>query len=185
MLLGGENRPMPEPGATSVAAVSAAIAELLKRALELVPGAAVRLGPPRPHEPGEVEARLWLYRVTPNQSRQNIAPRQGRPQSALLDLHYAIWLAADEELAIEMMLARLVGALEAAPILTAAMLAEAARERGLPHAEAADHTLQLVPEPLSLSDLAALGALLGGAPLGLSIHYVVLGVPVPARPALL
>jgi hypothetical protein len=154
----------------SIAVITAAIHEIVQAAVqEAVPGVTVRVGPPRAVSTGEKEVNVYLYHLMPNAQLRNddLPTRDGdgvlraRPQVAL-DLHYLISFSGEEQLATEIMLARVVTVLHATPILTRDELSRIIGAGGsFPFLESSDlpaqlDRIKLTPEYLSLDELTKL-----------------------------
>lgn len=154
----------------SVAVVTATIHEIVQAAvLQAVPGARVRVGPPRAVAPGDKEVNIYLYRLAPDAYYRNreLPTRDGdgtltkRPQEAL-ELHYVISFSGEEHLETEIMLGKVVTVLHEVPLLTAAELGRVIRPGGsFPFLEASDlpaqaDRIKLTPEYLPLDELSKL-----------------------------
>jgi hypothetical protein len=154
----------------SIAVVTAAIHEIVQAAVqEAAPGAMVRVGPPRAMSPGEKAVNVYLYHLTANADLRNrdLPTRDAagglvaRPQTAV-DLHYLISFAGEDHLATEIMLARVLTALHAAPVLAREDLERIVAPGGpFPFLAGADlpeqrDRIKLTPEFLSLEELAKL-----------------------------
>ena len=144
----------------TIAAISTALHEIIAAAVgQGVMGGAVRLGPPRPVEPGETEVNICFYRIEPNAAWRNrpMASRTGGGFASVetpsaFDLHYLIAFAG-EELARQTMIADVLTALTARPVL------------------GGEDAIRLTPEPLSLEDITRLWSAFQ-VPLRPSLHYV-------------
>jgi hypothetical protein len=115
----------------SFALVSAALHALVQAAAaDALPGATVRIGPPRGPEPGPTAISLTLYHHAANAAfraadlpaRDPGGARARRPPLAF-DLHYLIAIASDQPLAGELLLGRLATAFAAQPVLARDALA--------------------------------------------------------------
>jgi hypothetical protein len=122
-----------------IALITAAMRIRVERAIGgALPGAAVRVGPPRALA-DSAEAGVYLYRVSPNlHARDDRLPTRGSdgaltasPQLAI-DLNYLLWFSSGEPFASEIMLMRVASTLHGSPVIQAEELAIAAAEAGLP-----------------------------------------------------
>ena len=154
----------------TLAVITAAIQEIVQAAVhDAVPGATVRVGPPRTVPPGEKEVNIYLYQLSPDaELRNDDLPTRGadgkllsRPCAAIR-LHYLISFAGEDHLATEIMLGRVISVLNAFPILTARELARIVSSSGsypfLADADLPDsrETVKLTAEYLSLEELSKL-----------------------------
>lgn len=154
----------------TIAVITAAIQEIVQAAVQgVVPGATVRVGPPRAVPPGEKEVNIYLYLISPNAEMRNddLPGRSAdgtlaRRPTAAIRLHYLIAFAGEEQLATEIMLGRVVSVLHAMPVLTGEELARIVSAGGA-HPEvqgsdlpAQDERVKLTPEYLSLEEISKL-----------------------------
>lgn len=119
----------------SFAIVTAALHALTQSAVEaIMPGTAVRIGPPRASSPGEGAAgeaavTLTLYHLAENTAFRAVPARRPDPSGTLrpppvaFDLHYMLSVAGGERLASERLLGALAAAFAVDVRLTPAMLA--------------------------------------------------------------
>jgi hypothetical protein len=123
----------------SLAAVTATLQELTQQALaDAVPGATVRIGPPRVPGPGAgPEVNLYLYQLSPNlyNRNQDLPTRNAgggllrRPMVAV-DLHYLFSFFGEQDLVSERMVGKLASYFNAFPVLTPEMIRRAIRPDG-------------------------------------------------------
>lgn len=136
-----------------IAAVTAAIQSIVADALtDAVPGATARLGLLRPPEPGSAEAWIHLHRLAASAAGRNLPPGRAdgtAPEGAAMDLHYLIAFTAEEPLATELMLEKVLAAIDSMPVLTAAEIER--RARNFPALAGNDLALQTEPIRLTLS----------------------------------
>lgn len=171
----------------SIAVVTATIHEIVQAAvLQAVPGASVRVGPPRAAAPGDKEVNIYLYRLSPNAyNRNNDLPTRGadgtlarQPQEAL-ELHYVISFSGEDHLETEIMLGKVMTVLHEVPLLTPEELGRVIRPGGsFPFLEASDlpaqpDRIKLTPEYLSLDELSKLWTTFFQLAHRPSIQYVV------------
>jgi hypothetical protein len=168
-----------------IAVVTAALQDVVQAAVEeAVPGAIVRVGPPRLAASGEAEVSITLHRLAPDPQLRNDLPTRSpdgasasAPQAALR-IHYLIAFTGDRPFDAEIMLGKVVSALHAAPILSVAELERAGRADGrFPGLRAADRSaqlepLRLTPEYLSIDELAQVWTMFPATPHRPSLHYV-------------
>lgn len=154
----------------AIAVVSAALQELVQAAVQpVVPGATVRIGPPRSVTPGEKDVNIYLYRIAANPYLRNdeLPLRQagGSPSGrsvAAVDLHYVISFGGEEHLASEVMMGRVAALFHARPVLGFDELARiAAAGAAFPYLEKGysitqEERVTLTPEYLSLDELSKL-----------------------------
>ena len=170
----------------TIAVITAAIQELVQAAVQVVPGATVRVGPPSAATPGEKEVDIYLYRISPNaELRNDDLPQRtagglltGKPTAAIR-LHYLIAFAGEDHLATEIMLGRVVSILHALPVLTGEVLggiASAGGSRPLLQGSdlpAQDERVKLTPEYLSLDEISKLWTVFFQLAHRPSLQYVV------------
>ena len=153
-----------------IATVTAALHEIVQQAVSSVlPGAPVRIGPPRAIKPGEPEVNLYLYQVSPNANLRNAdLPRWSgdgavlrRPQAAI-NLHYLVSFAGEERLATDRMLGKVVSTLHAAPVIGRQLLERLTAPGGQyeylvdSDLAAQPDMVQLTPEYLDFEELSKL-----------------------------
>ena len=176
----------------TLAVITAAIQEIVQAAVhEAVPGATVRVGPPRAVPPGEKEVNIYLYQLSPNPELRNddLPTRSAdgtllqRPCEAIR-LHYLISFAGEDHLATEIMLGRVISVLHAMPVLPAETVARIASTNGS-YSYLADSDLaasqehvKLTPEYLSLEELSKLWTVFFQLAHRPSLQYVVTPVMV-------
>ena len=177
----------------TLAVITAAIQEIVQAAVhEAVPGATVRVGPPRAVPPGEKEVNIYLYRLSPNaELRNDDLPTRSADGTQLLKrpceairLHYLISFAGEDHLATEIMLGRVISVLHAMPVLTAETVARIAGGNGsYPYLADSDlgacsEHVKLTPEYLSLEELSKLWTVFFQLAHRPSLQYVVTPVMV-------
>lgn len=133
-----------------IASMTAALHAIVDEAVsEAVPGAGARIGLPRPAEPGAPVAWLHLYQLGATAASRNLPTRRGggaAPSRTSVDLHYLITFAAEEPLAAELMLEKVLVAVESGPMLSSAQIEAGVRRFSL----LADSGLALQAEPVRL-----------------------------------
>jgi hypothetical protein len=154
----------------AIAVLTAALREVVQAAVQTaVPGAVVRVGPPRAVAPGEKEVNIYLYRISANAYHRNdeLPVREaggaaiGRSVAAL-DLHYVVSFGGEEHLASEVMLGKVAAVLHGRPVLGFEELGKiAAAGAAYPFLEQGYSITQrervtLTPEYLSLDELSKL-----------------------------
>lgn len=185
----------------AIATVTAVIKEALQAAVHAaVPGAVVRVGPPRAPTPSTgPEVCLYLYQVTPNASLRNqrLPTRDERgllqPAEAAIDLHYLISFFGDQDLASERMAGKVVEHFNTFPVLTPQQVDSAIHHQG-PHSflsasdlARAQEPVRVTPTYLTLEELSKLWTVFFQVAHRLSLQYIAGPVlidsgPVPARP---
>jgi hypothetical protein len=171
----------------SVAVVTAALQEMIQEALqETVPGATVRVGPPRPPAPSAgPEVSLYLYQLSPNASLRNRDLPTRRADGALVqrpsvavDLHYLISFFGEQDLASERMLGKVASRFHAHPVLTQEQIRATVRGNGSStYLGASDLALEtdlikLTPQFLSLEELSKLWTVFFQMAHRLSLQYI-------------
>ncbi|HEY5722070.1 MAG TPA: Pvc16 family protein [Allosphingosinicella sp.] len=133
-----------------IASVTAALHAIVEGAVsEAMAGAVTRIGLSRPAEPGAPEAWLHLYRLGAAAAARNLPTRRGAGAArsrTSVDLHYLIGFAAEEPLAAELMLEKVLVAIESGPVLGAAQIEAGVRN----FSSLADSGLAFQAEPVRL-----------------------------------
>lgn len=167
----------------AIATVTAALGDLVHRAVESAVNSSVALQFGRPTAPtGSIERKVhvYLYQVTPNAALRNddlptrdADGRVTRRPRAAVDLHYLLSVYGDDRtLEPDRMVGAVVRDLHARPVLSAQVIADAIAGRpeltGSNLAEASE-LVKFVPVPLSLDEMSKLWSVLVQTPHVLSV----------------
>jgi hypothetical protein len=167
----------------SVATVTAALSDIIQPgAQDAAPGATVTIGPPRQVPPGVAEVNLYLYRVDADS-----AAHPQRPALAL-QLHYLVSFSGEDRLAAEIMLGKVAASLAANPVLSSEIFRQASRDSKRPYLNQSDldqqtELVRLVPEYLSLEELAKLWSMFFQIAHRPSLQYVAAPILIDVGPS--
>jgi hypothetical protein len=181
----------------AIAAVTTTLHNILYDALSIFPGTEVTML--RPEKAGngaqnQARVNLYLYQVTPNAAWRNsdIVIRQHdqaaptdrgkdtieRHVQIPLNLHYLLsFYGDDSKLEPQRLLGKVVGIIEARPILSPAVIRTALqshddlKQSGLDFQVEYIERIKLAPLPLSLEDLSKLWSVFFQVPYALSVAY--------------
>lgn len=178
--------------ALSFAVVTATLQSIVQQAVgDAVPGATVRVGPPRVPPPSAgPEASLYLYLVSPNEYLRNgDLPRTVHRPALAVDLHYVITFFGEQDLATERMAASVASHIHAQPALTPQLI-RAATQAGGPYGYLSGSNLadtlgpvELHPYYLSLEELTKFWTVFFQMAHRLSLQYIVGPIVVDGGPS--